>query len=343
MVRPRETWIDAVKMVACVLVAVGHFFQSMVSAELISANPGLAWFNNTIYYFHVPLFFICSGYLFQKSGNVRSVSSWASHILKKSITLGIPYLVFSVGTWILKNVFSSSVNIQNEGLLETLFLKPISPYWYLYALFFVFLVTPTMTSPKMAAVGLGTAFILKLIRIYSGGTDIYAVSTVMDNGIWFVFGMVLHMFRFPEVCCSGKWKRIAALTTVLFLAGSAMACVFPGSGQGVSLLMGVLGCVSTMLISVNAVGRDRDHPAITLLSRYTMPIFLMHTIFAAGVRVVIMKMGIFDPVVHIVLGLLISFAGPMAAAEIMRKFKLDILFDPGRYIRLFSNRGNEYV
>ena len=52
-----KTWIDLVKIFACILVAVGHFMQSMVSAEIISQTAVYEWFIQTIYCFHVPLQF----------------------------------------------------------------------------------------------------------------------------------------------------------------------------------------------------------------------------------------------------------------------------------------------
>ncbi len=61
----REIWVDNVKAVASILVVLGHFFQSMIKSDILSANGLYRWFNQIIYYFHVPLFFICSGYLYQ--------------------------------------------------------------------------------------------------------------------------------------------------------------------------------------------------------------------------------------------------------------------------------------
>ncbi|MCD7872525.1 MAG: hypothetical protein LUG21_04370 [Clostridiales bacterium] len=59
----REIWVDNVKVIACVLVATGHFFQSMVLANVLPENNLNQWFEQAIYYFHVPLFF----YLFRLS------------------------------------------------------------------------------------------------------------------------------------------------------------------------------------------------------------------------------------------------------------------------------------
>lgn len=83
-VRTREKWVDGVKVIACILVVLGHFFQSMTKANILPENDLYEWFNTTIYYFHVPLFFICSGYLYQKYSKVNSVGSWYRNVAKKS-------------------------------------------------------------------------------------------------------------------------------------------------------------------------------------------------------------------------------------------------------------------
>ena len=82
---------------------------------------------------------------------------------KKALALGVPYATFTTATWVLKKVFSSSVNDQIGGLGDTLFLHPTAPYWYLYALFFIFLVTPTFSDVKAAAVGLIVALAAKVL------------------------------------------------------------------------------------------------------------------------------------------------------------------------------------
>ena len=170
-VRTREKWVDDVKVIACILVVLGHFFQSMTKANILPENNLYGWFNTTIYYFHVPLFFICSGYLYQKYGKVNSVGSWCKNVAKKALALGVPYATFTTATWVLKKVFSSSVNDQIGGLGDTLFFHPTAPYWYLYALFFIFLVTPTFSSVKAAAVGLIVALAAKVLILTGGGVQ----------------------------------------------------------------------------------------------------------------------------------------------------------------------------
>ena len=182
-VKTREKWVDDVKVIACILVVLGHFFQSMVKASIMPENDLYKWFNITIYYFHVPLFFICSGYLYQKYSKVNSVDGWYRNVAKKAVALGVPYVTFSTATWVLKKVFSSSVNDQVGGLGNTLLFHPASPYWYLYALFFIFLLTPTFKSVKMAVGGLIVAIAMKTIALNVGVRRLLCINSSLKRNL----------------------------------------------------------------------------------------------------------------------------------------------------------------
>lgn len=241
-VRMREKWVDDVKVIACILVVLGHFFQSMTKANILPENNLYKWFNTTIYYFHVPLFFICSGYLYQKYSKVNEIKSWKKNVAKKALVLGVPYVTFTVATWVLKTVFSGSVNDQIGGLGDTLLLHPTSPYWYLYALFFIFLVTPTFSTLKMGVVSLAIAALAKAYILMGGGTGIYAVSTVLTNEIWFVLGMIICVFN---VQLRGK-KLQGTLIALLFLGLSVAVYIAGVKSLTISFVLGVLACIAVI-------------------------------------------------------------------------------------------------
>lgn len=301
VVKTREKWVDDVKVIACILVVLGHFFQSMTKANILPENDLYGWFNTTIYYFHVPLFFICSGYLYQKYSRVNGVSSWCKNVAKKALALGVPYATFTTATWVLKKVFSSSVNDQIGSLGETLFLHPTAPYWYLYALFFIFLVTPTFNSVKAAAVGLVVALAAKSL-ILTGGHSVYAVSTVLSNEIWFVLGMSICAFN---VQLKGR-KEQGMICGVLFIILSIMVYTAEICSSAVSFAMGLLACVSVIMMVAGF--EEKFGRGMKLLAKYTMTIFMMHTLFAASLRSILMKIGIENAVIHVVLGLGISLS-----------------------------------
>ena len=327
-VKTREKWVDDVKVIACILVVLGHFFQSMTKANILPENDLYEWFETTIYYFHVPLFFICSGYLYQKYSKVNNVGGWCKNVAKKALALGVPYLTFSTATWLLKTVFADSVNKQADSLFSTLIVNPSAPYWYLYALFFIFLVTPTFSSVKVAVVGLIVALAAKVLILTGGRYSVYAVSTVLSNEIWFVLGMSICAF---DVQLKGK-RAQGAICGLLFVILSIVVYTAEISGSVISFAMGLLACVAVILMVADF--EEKFGKAMDFLAKYTMPIFLMHTLFAAPTRSVLLKMGIENASIHVVLGLGISFVGPIIIAWIMKKTKwLEFFLYPDKALK----------
>ena len=226
-------------------------------------------------------------------------------------------------------MFSSSVNDQIGGLGDTLLLHPTAPYWYLYALFFIFLVTPTFSSVKAAAVIVALA--VKVLILTGGGYSVYAVSTVLSNEIWFVLGMSICAFN---VQLKGR-KVQGMICGVLFIILSIMVYTAEISSSAVYFVMGVLACVAVIMMVAGF--EEKFDRGMEFIAKYTMPIFLMHTLFAAPLRSVLIKIGIESAVIHVVLGLVISFAGPIIVAWIMKKSKwLEFFLYPNKFIRKVS-------
>lgn len=334
----KEVWIDNVKVYACVLVVIGHFFQSMISANILNTNSVYEWFEQSIYTFHVQLFFICSGYLYQKNSRVNTLNEWKDNVLKKMLALGIPYFTFSLITWILKTVFSGSVNQQVAGLGQSLFVSPMSPYWYLYCLFFLFLITPTFKNKKMALVVLNIALVMK-IAVSILGCDFYAVRVILMYEIWFVIGMCLCIVDMRKILEKTKSFWLGIAVAIMFLGSSILVYANQVSNEIINFVLGLFACATTILI-VGYLFRNNKQPKwLACMSKYTMPIFLMHTIFAATLRSVLFKMGMANSIVHVILGLVIGFVGPIVVAKIMSKFKwMDFFLYPTKYIKRKGNK-----
>lgn len=184
---------------------------------------------------------------------------------------------------------------------------------------------------KAAAVGLVVAIVVKGLILTGGGYSVYAVSTVLSNEIWFVLGMSICVF---DVQLKGR-KVQGTICGLLFMILSIVVYTAEISGSAISFAMGLLACVAVILIVAGfeeKFGRGMD-----FLAKYTMPIFLLHTLFAAPLRSILMKIGIENAVIHVVLGLVISFAGPIIAAWIMKKTKwLEFFLYPNKFIRKVS-------
>ena len=100
-------------------------------------------------------------------------------------------------------------------------------------------------------------------------------------------------------------------------------------------LLGLLACCIIIMLIGNIYDRRRQSAVFGILANYTMPIFLMHTLFAAPLRTVLFKVGIQNAVIHVILGIAISFIGQMIAAVIMKKSKWSEFFlYPGKFIKM---------
>ena len=120
---------------------------------------------------------------------------------------------------------------------------------------------------------------------------------------------------------------------LLFMILSVVVYKAEISGGVIPFTMGLLACVAVILM-VAGVER-RFARGMDILAKYTMPIFLMHTLFAAPMRSVLLKLGIGSSVIHVVLGLGSSFLGPIIAAWIMKKTKwLEFFLYPNKFVKI---------
>lgn len=103
--------------------------------------------------------------------------------------------------------------------------------------------------------------------------------------------------------------------------------------EWIYFLLGEIACIAVIIIfSLNGIKKNRF---FDFISKYTLPIYLMHTIFAATLRAILLKLGIVNGFIHIVVGISISFLGPIVVTEIMYKIKYsDFFLYPGKYIKL---------
>ena len=104
---------------------------------------------------------------------------------------------------------------------------------------------------------------------------------------------------------------------VLFLWISIVMYLTGVQNSAISFALGVMVCVAVILLMTDY--EVKTGKTMSFFAKYTMPIFLLHTLFAAPLRSILLKMGVINVAVHVVLGLEISFAGPIVTAWIMKK------------------------
>lgn len=200
-------WVDNTKLLACTLVVLGHFAQSMVRAGILPDTVAYTLCNSALYTFHVPLFFICSAYLYRRFTVLRTCRDYARHVGKKALALGVPYFTFAGANYALKLLFPAGVNMAEErGPVAYFFLNPPAPFWYLPVLFLFFVLIPPAGkkgSLALIALGLCTYFIcgLSAAAVLPG-----CVRSLLQNLIWFAMGLALPIYC-AKSHCRCYWAR----------------------------------------------------------------------------------------------------------------------------------------
>src|SRR5687767_3873922 len=88
----RESWIDTAKGWGILLVVLGHALRGLQNAQLLPTSGWSHALDAWIYSFHMPLFFLLSGFFMEKA-----VHKPLDRALKdRAKTLLWPYLVWSV-------------------------------------------------------------------------------------------------------------------------------------------------------------------------------------------------------------------------------------------------------
>ena len=88
----RRSELDICKGIAIICVVLGHVVTSYRNSGLLTEATLFNFACTFVYSFHMPLFFLISGYLstMSRSGGFKE------DIGKKVISYGIPYLIFSI-------------------------------------------------------------------------------------------------------------------------------------------------------------------------------------------------------------------------------------------------------
>lgn len=135
--RKNLSFISMANIIGTLLVVFGHSY----TLDYDDISPVMLAIRTFIYYFHMPLFFLISGFLMSYTGSVRK-KGYPNYIGSKAAQLLVPYLFLSVVFYIPKKMLS------HEGISVADFLANVfaprsniwGHLWFLPALFFITLI-----------------------------------------------------------------------------------------------------------------------------------------------------------------------------------------------------------
>ena len=275
----RLPWIDWAKAIGIFLVVLGHF-------------PGLKG-QGLIYLFHMPFFFLISGYLYKRV-------SFNKEIAKVFRTLIIPYLFFNsvlLLIALLLGIFRwdcvLNILLGNQELLPARFFRPL---WFLVSLFIMRIVC-SLLNERYYHILLLVVVIVCLVLSSLGllqtsyTSDYFQLQTTLICIPFFIIGYLTKKYNLLLLL-----EKVYYLPRLLLLIIASIMCVYIGYINGgvnvftcqygrnylLFLLVGLI--LSIVLFYVCSLVFSRPIKLVEMISEGTILIIALHVAFIDSIR-----------------------------------------------------------
>lgn len=329
----RNVLVDKLKGYACFLVLFGHVIMGIRLSGL-NIPPFFRGVELFLWSFHVALFLFLSGVVYKETGEWKGKKTKYAFILHKLLNLGVPYVVFSA-IYIAINAFVGEANT-NSSITDILLIwkTPVAQYWFLYALFFLFLIwtafSGLLKNWQTTALVLLVGYLLPQFNVGLGSFDIVFYSAL-------AFGVGTFV-DFKRIATPKIWVKI---TVILLHIATSIVLIVIGKIENAFFkeFMILLGIYSSILF-ISLIAEIKFISRFLLfVNKYSMQIYLLHTIFTAGIRIILIRVNVTQWWMHIIIGTLCGLFFSVLTAVIAEKTKiLNFFFFPAKTIKTLKNK-----
>lgn len=315
----RLAWIDIAKGLGICLVVYGHAFNGVTAAGLLPYGgwPGVVYYG--IYTFHMSLFFVLSG-LTAEVGYRRRPQAYLSG---KLVSIGYPYLLWCLIQGSIQLQVAGQVNrgIAREDVFSILW-SPLGHFWFLYALLICFAVV-TVLRFRTGAMLAVAAVSLALFALQYGNTAVPSIVAVtLFYFPHFVAGIVLseRLRGWTPTLETTAWGL--PLVAAAFVMGAGANAWLTNANYVAlpAIPAAALGVLGVLWVAKRLSGRVAQ--LFEALGQMSLSIYVMHVLVVAGTRIVLVKLGIVNPVVLIATALVFGLAVPIGMHLLAARFGL---------------------
>lgn len=278
-------YISILQIIGPILVILGHSINGLPCDGL-----WYAFSKEWIYIFHIPLFFLISGYLLSYNGWLRN-RSYGAFIGKKTLRLLLPYvvwnLVFLVPKILAASVITDAAPTDLMGLLKA-FIYPrqnvLGHTWFLLGLFEVFLIAPVLKKLLTGKLWgkVVTVIAAAVLYVLPLNSELFAISDLHKDLLFFVLGCLLGQIpgeRF--VALMGKWKWPA-------VAGAVVTSVAALIWWDATVTVRFIPCGFILLAMLSLAAQVKQLPEkLQRIGADSFAIYIMHWPVMLVVRVAV--------------------------------------------------------
>jgi fucose 4-O-acetylase-like acetyltransferase len=317
-------WVNYAKGIGIILVVYGHVARGVFNAGMTEDEKFFRLVDAVIYSFHMPLFFFLSGLFFVSSLSKRGGKGL---VVSKLGTIVYPYIIWSLIQGVLSYSLQNITNYKTtvSEVLSLLWL-PQDQFWFLYALFVVFIFYTFVYGLFENVFAL---FALSLfLYIFKGDLRIsWSVANAAINfGVYFCAGMLFSHYKTNEFKVSVLWVLVMV---VLFIVSQFCFHNQFYTGDVIKLIMAFIGIGMVVVISNFLTERCN---LLKQLGRCSLEIYLVHVIFGSGFRIITQHFfNIENSAFHLIFGTLVGVFISLVFSEAAKRLKLNFLFYMPKY------------
>lgn len=307
----RQLWVEVAKGLGIVLVVLGHAIDGVMSAGKAGAASGFAFAHFLIYTFHMPLFFVLTGYFVQRRVD-RDRGRFVREVGQRIVW---PYLLWSVVYLVLLSTMAGHVNKARSfdpSTVLSLLWAPIAQFWFLYAVLILHLCA--VLAPRRHRAGwLLLACVIGLVA-----QQLITLPPILDRtvtfspyylaGVW--MGARAGVEVFPSI--SPRLSVGAVALAMIWLAAASALWASGESYWGKAATMAALLGIGWALVASRAM-RGPLKALFAALGRHSMAIFVLHVLLTAGARILLDRLGgqSIGPGAAVIVGTLAGVAVPV--------------------------------
>lgn len=308
----RDIWIDALRGLAIVLVVAGHALRGLDTAGM-RIGPLFDFLDVRLYAVHVQLLFFVSGLVVVGSLQRRGSRPFARSRLS---ALFWPMIIWTYVFLVAKLIAGP---YQNEPVAWNALLTSPVPgqlhLWFLWALFLMHLLIAALwaiTPDRARSTVLTALFAASLL-----GTTVR-----LPDGMESWIGQTLHFLPFLAlgvlVGFHGARSRRNRRSSTAAAAGALLAFLFAPQLKALTgsfALPSLMACVGAYFSASLLLSLPRLTRVLAYLGASAMAIYVLHTIFSAGMREALFATGIDWAAPHVVAGILAGLVLPILVRE----------------------------
>lgn len=294
----RVDFIDVGKGVGILLVVFGHVWRGLHGAGIVSDSSFYVSIDNAVYLFHMPLFFILSGMVFERPALRQNIREFITGRVESII---YPLLIWSYITAVFIFMAGGLTNRPSITIVSVI-LYPFPPkdiYWFLAALFVAQVIAWFVVRLRNRLFYV-LACLIAFLPVY--GIDLHDksawVRSTIENVPYFFLGMAvaeMNLNRLAAVAlgtlafaCSEYWA-VAQLQPL-----QSPSDTLPGLAASLGVLVSVAWLTPRAPRSLFNV--------VVFLGRGSMTIYVSHIIALAAARIALQKLGFTSLALHLVFG-----------------------------------------